>query len=186
MVETEDNLFTKKQYPERHLCPACGRFVGPLDVCPYCDTDTVSAPLRRLIRRVALVIAIAGVALLLLVYRNNQIKTVQIAEISPTMNFAIVRVQGEIDRAPYMGRKRDSEGRINYLSFRLTSGTNYVRVVAYGDTAEKISRKEPALKKGMYVEVVGRLSIDARKEPQIRILAPDYVNICSNLQTEVR
>lgn len=176
----ENNLSKREVYPLRHLCPACGRFVGPLDVCPYCDTDTVSAPLRRLIRRVTLILAMGGVALLLLVYQNNQVKTVDISEISPTMNFAVVRVQGEVDRAPYLGRKKEGQ-RIDYLSFRLVSGTNYIRVVAYGDTAEKVYLKKLGLKKGVFLEVVGRISIDARNEPRLRILTHNHINICTNL-----
>lgn len=179
-LEDENNHSDREMYPKRHLCPACGRFVGPLDVCPYCDTDTVSAPLRRIVRQLALILAVSGVALLLLVHQNNQVKTVNICEISPTMNFAVVRVQGEVDRAPYLGRKKEGQ-KIDYLSFRLLSGTNYVRVVAYGDTAEKVYLKRLGLKKGVFVEVVGRLSIDARNEPRLRILKPDHINICTNL-----
>lgn len=110
-------------------CPSCGRFVGPLEQCPHCGASVRKRLPLRYIRYASIVIAVVGIAALLYAVSGMATPRVQIADVEATMNYAYVRVEGQVTRGPnynpdtqelkfYVG---DSTGEILVTSFRATT-----------------------------------------------------------------
>ena len=89
-------------------CPACGRFIGPLDTCPFCDCPAERQASLRWLRALAVAVALGGLALLGLAAAAREPDPVAIAAISPSMQLARIRVDGTIAAPPRSGRCRKS------------------------------------------------------------------------------
>ena len=48
-------------------CPACSRYIGPHQECPYCGLESPHRTLHRALRLTAITLSVAGLALLLLI-----------------------------------------------------------------------------------------------------------------------
>ena len=119
-----------KSPPQRSdHCPSCQRYAGAADNCPYCDEEIIKPCSIRFLRHASLILGIIGVAFLLLMSRNRELPIIQVADITPTMNFARIRVKGRVERTPYVSKK---EGVVNYLSFLLDDGTGTMLVELSG------------------------------------------------------
>lgn len=110
-------------------CPSCGRFVGPLEKCPFCGADVKKRLPLKYLRLAALVLAILGMAILLYAVSGMATPMVKIGRVGATMNYAYVRLEGTVTGGPlydpdeqtlrfYIG---DETGEILALSFRATT-----------------------------------------------------------------
>lgn len=142
------------------VCPACGRFAGPSDECPYCSADIPCSPLRPLCRRWGLLAVLAGLALLWFWSAVQPVRLINVAEVTPRMNYAVVRIAGEIISRPYV-RVDGGEG---YVSFLLSDGSGTVRVSMDGRTAVEFASDAAVCCKGASLEVTGVLSIKKGRE----------------------
>ncbi len=141
------------------LCPACERFIGPADVCPYCDTESVGRPVLRYLRYAAVLLSIVGLGFLHQMAIRREPDTIKVCDIAPTMNFAMIRIIGTVERDAYIDR--NVEGEATYLSFSLHDGSGALRVVAYRDVADDCVDGNMVPRRGMVAEVVGSLSVSA-------------------------
>lgn len=116
-------------------CPACGRFIGPEDQCPYCETDSVRAPLMKTLRWASVGFAVVGLAALFGMARHREVSLVRAADLMPEMNFARVRIAGEVERDAYVGEKN---GAADYVAFSVNDGSGVVRVTAYAAVARQM------------------------------------------------
>ncbi len=157
---------------DRELCPDCGRYVGPVSRCPYCDGVTAVTASRRRMKILALTLVIAGLGFLYMMAINHDINLVAINEITPMMNYAPVRVAGKVVRQPYVSK---DEGVVNYLSFLVDDGSGSLRVSAQGKVAVALVASEKVPHKGDYVEVSGRLSVKGDGSCRLRILMSEQV-----------
>ncbi|MFO7870548.1 MAG: hypothetical protein R6V03_03850 [Kiritimatiellia bacterium] len=142
------------------ICPGCERFIGPADKCPYCGADSAKPGFLRLLRRLSLAAAAAGVLFLYLMAVNRELPLIKVSDITPTMNFAYVRVRGKVIRKPYVGRDEPGSSP-SYVSFSLNDGTGVLRAVAYRQAASKLHEAGLIPAEGERVEVSGSLSVSA-------------------------
>jgi hypothetical protein len=147
---------------ETACCPACDRFIGPVNVCPYCSAEVSQVrPVLRALRRSAIVLAAAGMFFLHAVATRTQPEPAAVGNVVPAMNFALVCVTGTAERRGYVGRNND------YVSFRIADGTGSLRVTAYGRVARDIIEEGLVPAKGDRLEVVGNLNISAGSDARI-------------------
>ena len=163
------------------FCPSCERFIGPADVCPYCDADSAKPPIVRLLRLVALVLALAGLAFLYLAATSKELPMVRISEITPMMNFAQAQVAGSVQKSPYVGEKK---GTVDYISFPINDGSGELRVVAYGAVAKSLKDKGLLPVKGNSVEVAGSLDVTADDQPRLRLGSMERLKIVKDRRTQ--
>jgi DNA/RNA endonuclease YhcR with UshA esterase domain len=116
-------------------CPSCGRFVGPYATCPYCGADVGQRLPVRIFKYGSLVLAIAGVVVLLLVAPRSHVPAVRIGDLVGTMNWAYVHVQGIVTQQPIYDPEAGS------LKFWLWDGTGEMMVMAYRSEAETLLAK---------------------------------------------
>ncbi len=154
------------------FCPSCERFIGPADECPYCGADSARSPVLRRLRTAALLLAVAGLALLLLMARHKELPLIKAGEITPMMNFASGRLIGTVVKNPYVGR---STNRVEYLSFLVDDGSGQLRVVADGRVALQMAEKQLIPGKGDSVEIAGTLNVAADGNVKLRVQSAEQV-----------
>ena len=150
----------RSEKPAGH-CPACRRYVGPADVCPYCGAEHLQQRSIRRLRYAALLLGIVGVGCLLLAARSRERPAIQVAAITPMMNFAQVRIEGEVCRAPFIAEDH------TYLSFLLGDGTGNIRVAAHRAVARELIAAAAVQGKGDTIVVEGQLDLRAGKTPRL-------------------
>lgn len=155
-------------------CPACERFIGPLDVCPYCDCPTERQAGLRLLRALAILLAVGGLLLLAFAVRQPAVPAVSAGAILPSMNFARVRVAGALASAPRSGRSRSGSAWVN---FTLEDGTGRLRVAAFGETAERLLPVLADAGTGAVCRAEGWLSIRAGQLPSLQIRDPAALDL---------
>lgn len=152
-------------------CPSCERFIGPLDVCPYCDCASERQAGLRLLRILAVALSLGGLALLAASVRHRETPRLAVAAIQPSMNFARVRFQGKIASTPRSGQTRSGEA---WYGFTLQDGTNRLRISAYGETATALIARPASAgwATGVSVRAEGWLSVRAGQMPSLQIRNP--------------
>jgi len=120
------------------------------------------------------VLATAGLAVLWLCAGRRAVPELLVADITPMMNFATVRVAGEVVGKPYTRRHGDQ---VAYTSFSLRDASGSVRVAAYDRVAEDLAARRPASWKGARLTVVGRLDVSAGRRPVLRVQSAGHVTV---------
>jgi DNA/RNA endonuclease YhcR with UshA esterase domain len=158
-----------EHYPS-HQCPSCGQFVGPYDRCPYCGADAGRRMAVRILKYGSLLLALLGLAVLLLVARHSQVPAVDIGSLAGTMNWAYIRIAGQVSRQPaYDPQARN-------LQFWVWDGTGEIMVSAYRSEAETLLAENRVPVMGDAVAVEGTLRV--REDFQYLVLnVPDRVEI---------
>jgi hypothetical protein len=156
------------------LCPSCERFIGAVEVCPYCGADSVRRPQLRFLRYASLTLAVLGLLFLYLAAVGRDAPAIRIGDITPFMHYAGVRLAGTVPRPPYVAREN---GRIAYASFILDDNSGQLRVTADGDVAQGLldQRRLPA--EGARVEATGNLSVAADGAPRLRLRKAEHLRI---------
>jgi DNA/RNA endonuclease YhcR with UshA esterase domain len=151
-------------------CPSCGRYVGPIEVCPYCGARLRGRTSVRAIKIVAILLVTVGLGALWWTARRAEVPLVRVAQIEATMNMAYVRLEGRCTRSP----SYDPES--GYLSFWLEDGTGELYVSAYPAETRQIVEAGcvPAL--GDRVEVAGTLRV-REGFPSLTIRSPEQLSI---------
>jgi len=152
------------------VCPSCERFIGPADVCPYCEADSDKPPIIRRLRVAALLLAVVGLVFLYLMARNSDLPAVRIADMTPMMNFASVRINGTVESKVYIKRKGEE---IDYLSFYVNDGTGELQVQVSRETARELAATDRIPEKGDRVAVAGTLNVSGEGKIRLRALRID-------------
>lgn len=127
----------------------------------------VKRPLRvRVLQYASLVLAVAGLILLYLFSVNRDIPLVKVCEITPTMNFATVRVVGEVTRDAYIFK---SGG----VVFNMKDGSGGIAVMGGRAQSDALAAAGKLPRRGDQVDVTGSLSISADQEAQLRMQSVD-------------
>ena len=163
------------------LCPSCERFIGPVDACPYCGTDSGKSPVIRFLRYGSLLLAIGGLCFLYLMTASRRPPLTLIGDITPMMNFAHVRIEGTVEKDAYIGRKND---RPDYLSFVVDDGTGRARVSAYDRAARGLIESGRAPQRGERMAVSGTLNVSASGMPRLRVVAEKQLSVVGQQMTE--
>ncbi len=156
---------------KKEACPDCGRYVGPVSKCPYCGSTTSVAAVLRYLRIISVSLVIFGLFFLFMMVRNRGAKLITVSDITPAMNYAAIRVNGRVMRAPYIIRKK---GVVKYMSFELDDGSGTLRVYARNKVAAVIACSDDILPhKGDVVEVSGKLTVKDGRNIRLEILSSD-------------
>ena len=165
-----------EQAPSRDeiICPSCGRFVGALTRCPYCGASVHKRLSIRIFRYAALLLGTVGLFFLYLMVRNREIPVVKISEITPTMNFAYVRVAGRVISDTRVYREGD---RVQSLGFVVDDGTGEIAVRAYRAVARELLSSNIFPRMGDRVTVAGSLSVSADDRILLRLQSPRQLHL---------
>ena len=129
----------------------------------------VKRPLKiRVLRYASVVLAIAGLILLYLFSVNRDIPFVRVGDITPTMNFAYVRLDGEVTRDAYVFQ---SGG----IVFDMKDGSGEITVMGGRAQAQAMEAAGKLPQRGDRIEVTGSLSISADQAPKLRIQSADQL-----------
>jgi DNA/RNA endonuclease YhcR with UshA esterase domain len=134
-------------------CPSCGRFVGPYARCPHCGADVGQRLAVRTLKYGSLLLAVAGLAVLLLVAARSEVPVVRVGDLAATMNWAYVRVEGVVSRQSVYDPADDD------LTLWLWDGTGEIMVAAYRAEAEELLARDPLPVMGDGASVAGTLRI---------------------------
>lgn len=146
----------------KDVCPACGRYPAGSATCEYCDADLPSADLIKTWRQVAAFCVASGLLLLWYATGGPNAELVYVSDIRPSMNHALVRVEGRIVSEPFASRQLQAPA---YVSFLIDDNTGLLRVCMHGEEAARFLAAKPA--PGNRVQVVGSLQVRAGSEPRV-------------------
>jgi len=151
-------------------CPNCERYIGPVSKCPYCDADAEKPPFVKLLRWFAVILAVGGLGLLYMVAIHRNIPLTRVADITPTMNYAYVRITGKVTRRPYVAKDNRK------VSFMLADESGEIRVEAFGNAAAQIVEQNCVPVKWSRVEVIGSLSVPAGRDPKLYVRSSEHIS----------
>lgn len=118
------------------LCPNCRKYIGPVEVCPYCRAKVGKAKAYVALKYGSLVIAILGLLLLRQIAVLQGVPFVNINEISSGNNFGYVEVRGIVCETPaYFPEETGSTGS---LYFDVDDGTGIITVKSYSSTTKEL------------------------------------------------
>lgn len=123
------------------VCPSCGRFVGPLEKCPYCGANIQKRLPLKYLKLACLVLAIVGVALLVYAASGTATPTTKIGNVGATMNYAFVRIEGIVTRGPLYDADAGT------LRFYVADETGELQATAFRDVTATLleQRKIPSV-----------------------------------------
>ncbi len=131
----------------------------------------VKRPMRvRVLQMASLVLAVAGLGLLYLYSINRDIPTVRVSGITPTMNFAYVKIEGEVTRDAYIFK---SGG----IVFNLHDGSGEIAVMGGRAQAEALKNTGKLPRRGDRVEVAGSLSVSADQDVKLRMQSAEQLTL---------
>lgn len=163
--------------PDGASCFTCERFIGAADTCPYCGEGSAKSPMLRILRFIALGLAVVGLGLLYLASGIDGFPVTKIGLITPAMNFAQIRVVGNVRRDAYVAREA---GEVDYLSFYLDDGSGEIQVRAYRTVARALVENGAVPNKGERVGVIGNLRVPAGKKPRLTLQSEQQLHIERN------
>ncbi len=140
-------------------CPSCGRFVGPYARCPHCGADVGQRLAVRTLKYGSLLLAVAGLAVLLLVAARSEVPVVRTGDLAATMNWAYVRIEGVVSRQPVYEPAAADESAAASLTFWVWDGTGEMMVVAYRTEAETLLERDLLPVMGDGVSLAGTLRL---------------------------
>ena len=149
------------------FCPSCERFIGPADVCPYCDCDSARSPWWRHLRLVALCLAVGGLVLLHAAAQRQVPERVEIRCVGPAMQYGWVRIEGTLVERPLMRQESEAAA---YVAFWVDDGTGRIRVWAEGPVAAELYRDGRLNRTGSRLDITGMVGMGRDRRPRIQVL----------------
>jgi len=124
----------------------------------------------RLLKILTVLLAIAGTAALVLASQATARPLTRIAAISPSMNFAYVRVEGVVVDYPSLSPEQD------YLSFRVRDASGEMRAAAYRSTVRALLDAGRLPMPGDHATVEGTLRV-RDDEPSLTLNVADALTV---------
>jgi DNA/RNA endonuclease YhcR with UshA esterase domain len=113
-------------------CPSCGRFVGPIEKCPYCGAAIKKRIPIGYLRIACLILAVLGVAILVYAASGTATPLTKIGDIGATMNYAYVRLNGTVTRGPLYDPDAQS------IRFYVADDTGEIQAGAFRDVTQEL------------------------------------------------
>lgn len=174
----KEDVDDRKMNPDA-FCPSCERFIGPVDVCPYCDCDSARKPVFKFMIHGSVLLAILGLFFLHLMAVHSEVPVIRISEITPMMNFGLVRIKGVVEKDAFIRKKK---GQADSVSFPVNDGTGQLRVVAYDQVARKLVNADLVPKGKASVELTGSLNVSADGNSRLVLRSVDELRVMGNVK----
>lgn len=144
------------QHQSGATCPSCGRFVGPLEKCPFCGANIRKRLPLKFLRLACLVLALAGIAILLYAISGASTPTAKIGNVGATMNYAYVKIEGVVTRGPIYDAEQQS------LRFYVADETGEIQASTFREVTEALiaARRVPMVGDSIIVEGTLRIRDD--------------------------
>ncbi|MDD4735039.1 MAG: OB-fold nucleic acid binding domain-containing protein [Kiritimatiellae bacterium] len=155
-------------------CSSCGRFVGALTRCPHCGARVNKRLSVRATRYAAIFLSVVGLGLLYWMAISQKIPLIKIGDITPTMNFAYVRIEGTVTSDTRIFKE---SGLVRSLRFDIHDDTGEIPVTAYQTQARELIEKGLVPRPGDHISVAGSLSVAADDRILLRIQVADQVSL---------
>ncbi len=157
-------------HPNGAICPSCGRFVGPLEQCPYCGAFVRKRLPLRYLRLGSILLALLGLAALLYAVSGASTPQVTVASVEATMNYAYVRLAGQVTRGPVYDPESQE------LRFYLSDSTGEILVSSFRATTRPLIEQKKIPVAGDEVAVEGTLRV--REDfVSLNLSAPDKLQV---------
>ncbi|MBN2054423.1 hypothetical protein JW905_05850 [bacterium] len=171
-------MSTQREQPHMHLkpnydavCPSCGRFVGAYERCPYCQADMKMRMSLKLIRRISLYGALAGLVLLYFASRAHELPVIHVGEVEMNNNMALVKVVGTVVDVIEDQVK-------NNFKVTLDDGTGRITLNAFGKLdVFKREMGDSFPREGDRLQVVGNLNISDQWGVSMFLSTPRRVSL---------
>lgn len=134
-------------------CPSCGRFVGPLERCPFCGAQIHKRLPLKYLQLACLVLAILGVVILVYAVSGAPTPTTNIGSIDATMNYGYVRLNGTITRGPVYDASAAT------LKFYIADDTGELQATAFRDVTQVLIAEHKIPSAGDRIAVEGTLRV---------------------------
>jgi DNA/RNA endonuclease YhcR with UshA esterase domain len=134
-------------------CPSCGRDAGTHEICPHCGADLKRRVKVRTFGIMAIVVAVAGVAILLFFASRAPVPAVKVADISSTSNYAYVQLAGVVSRGP--NYNPDSQS----ITFWMRDDTGEIMVSAFRDQTQELIAADRVPAPGDAIALHGTLRV---------------------------
>jgi hypothetical protein len=151
------------------FCPACDRYTGPVEECPYCGVESPCSGILRAVRRGALFLAVAGLGVLLAAAARTPRPPVRLCEIGPEHHSSRVATAGSVTRAPTVRRRN---GRAYFVSVSLRDGAARLTATACGRTAAQMESEGLVPARGEEVILGGTVHVTPGLVPNLRMDSP--------------
>ena len=151
-------------------CPSCGRDAGTSEICPHCGADLKRRVKVRAFGIIAIVVAVAGVAVLLFFASRAPVPAVKIGDIESTSNYAYVQIKGGVSRGP--NYNPDSQS----ITFWVRDDTGEIMVSAFRDQTQALIAADRVPAPGDAITLQGTLRV-REGTPSLTIASADAVQI---------
>jgi hypothetical protein len=149
-------------------CPSCGRYVGPLELCPYCRAMHRKRPIITIIKYASPILGILGLLLLHQIGQSMGSPQVKIGELGRTSNFAYVTMAGSVcDEPRFYHASGTDDPFAGTMEFCLDDGTGRTRVKTYEDATRRILLEKKIPFPGDKVRVTGNYQSRIHKHSMI-------------------
>lgn len=146
-------------------CRECGRYVGALEVCPFCRHFNRKRPSIFLLKYLSPILTVVGIAFLFQFGASRGNPEVKIQQLGRRTNFAQVRVEGSVVEAPrfYRSVGNDAPG-AGSLEFAVDDGTGVLKIRAYEDATVELVRTGSIPGAGDKVAILGTYQYKAKAD----------------------
>lgn len=158
---------------EEKYCPNCGRYVGSLEVCPYCGTKIPKHTSYYYAKYGSLTFAVFGIVFLLLFAQSTPVQQVHIGDIGPTYNYGLVEIHGIVSSTPSLVVKGDGS---QTLYINVDDGTGVMAVHVYNPNVERLAKEHKIPGYGDFVDIKGEVYFRGTNRYMI-INDPKQINI---------
>ncbi len=161
------------------ICPACGHFAGVYEACPRCGTYIPKRMSIKFFKFFSLGLAIIGLICMYLWVKNRDLVKIQVSDIKETMNFAYVRMTGEVvqDCKIFYDDEKAENKKPNYLNFSIRDSSGEIRVTAYRHVAQELVSRSLLPHLGDVVDVKGQLRVKANQNFSLIVQALDHIKV---------
>lgn len=170
----------QESQPGEAVCQSCGRFVGPARRCQYCGAPVRQRISVRFFRWAAVLLATVGLAILYWTSISREVPRMRIGDISSTMNFAYINVEGELPRSARVYR---SGGLVSSVSFSIDDGTGSIPVRAYGKKGQELVDSGKLPRAGDRITMDGSLNVSA-DDRKLYLQVPESLKILEGAGVE--
>ncbi len=153
VIETKapKGLWTSKEI----TCETCGRYIGPVERCPYCRSKHKKNPTIVRVKWGSLVLAVVALLIMWGISTTMDATLIKVGDIQRQNNMGIVRIIGMVNDAPRYYER--NYGDVGTISFVVDDGTGVAQIRTYDTAASRMRELGNVPAYGDTVELTGQV-----------------------------